>query len=87
MTWIKRAQPPAHVCEPPSRIERGYVGVPSGAVGDLWRCDDCRALWRVSDACDLCDLAGEWPMRDGHHVVGSTWRRATLWQRLTNWRR
>jgi hypothetical protein len=31
---------------------------PDGNLGDLWRCDDCRRLWRIADACDHCDRTG-----------------------------
>ncbi|WP_304455927.1 hypothetical protein [Nocardiopsis sp. YSL2] len=51
-----------------------------GDQGDLWRCDTCRALWRLGDACDWCD-------RYGYHdrgvcTIGLRWRPATLWQRV-----
>lgn len=81
MTWVRRARPPAHVCAPPSHVSHGYVNVPVGAVGDLWRCDDCHTLWRIGDACDTCDHFGSWP-HPGGHEIGTKWRPATLWQRL-----
>jgi hypothetical protein len=34
--------------------------VPEGATGDLWRCDECRKLWRVGDACDMWRPAHVW---------------------------
>lgn len=61
---------------------------PDGRIGDLWRCDTCRALWRIGDACDVCDRHGGWrPPHLGGHALGIAWRPATLWQRLINWRR
>ncbi|MFB9880973.1 hypothetical protein ACFFMN_23870 [Planobispora siamensis] len=56
-----------------------------GDVGDVWRCE-CSRLWRVADACDTCDANGGKP-HWGLHVMGETWRRARLWQRLRLFRR
>lgn len=61
-----------------SRLPLGDV---DGRLGDVWRCDDCRKLWRVGRACAVCDLYGE-HAGGGSHVVGLRWRPATLWQRL-----
>jgi hypothetical protein len=51
-----------------------------GRLGDLWRCDDCRKLWRVALACDVCELYGD--HRGGQCRVGLKWRAATLRQRF-----
>lgn len=50
-------------------------------LDDLWRCDECRMLWRVARACDLCDLIGG-QHQSGQHAVGWKWRPARWWQRL-----
>jgi len=52
-----------------------------GRLGDLWRCDDCRKLWRVGRACDACELYGTHP-GGGQCMVGLKWRPAGLWQRI-----
>lgn len=87
MTWVRQAQRPAHTCNPPSRTSVGYVGVPVGALGDLWRCDDCRRLWRIGHACDSCDRRKRAQPHAGGHAIGGAWRPATLWQRILHWRR
>lgn len=85
MTWVRRATSDPHACQPPTH--GGYALTPMGRLGDLWRCDDCGALWRIGDACDLCDWAGEWRAHDGGHALGVTWRPATLWQRIRYWKK
>lgn len=80
-TWVRRANMRTrHHCATPSW--RG------GALGDLWRCDQCRRLWRVAKACDVCDRRGTCVGRTGSHQVGYTWRPATFWQWITHrrWR-
>lgn len=94
--WVRRSSPGSgHECAPPMhevtyRLPSGLLkpGVPDGtatctevdgALGDLWRCD-CRKLWRVGDACDLCDIGRDY--HGGLCTVGRRWRPATWWQRL-----
>lgn len=48
---------------------------PAGQPGDLWRCDDCRKLWR--HALDK-------PPRFGFRPLGAEWEPATWWQQLTH---
>lgn len=53
------------------------------AVGDLWRCHQCRTLWRVGEACDVCDAIGGRQPHHGMCAVGpNRWRRAYWLQRL-----
>jgi hypothetical protein len=42
MTWVRRTAD-RHRCRVPYR---GLV--PDGEFGDLWRCDDCNTLWRIT---------------------------------------
>ena len=96
MTWVKRAEPPEHRCEPPmgevfvqlpaipgsagKSTRVKNIDIPAGDRGDLWRCDTCRTLWRVGLRCDACEHYG--PGRhDGGCSPGRAWRPATLWQR------
>lgn len=88
MTWVQRAadRPVGHRCEPPFKPGPDpnwptLFSRPIGHLGDLWRCDDCRKLWRIGRACGWCDHYGDRPHRGGHEV-GETWRPATLWQRI-----
>jgi hypothetical protein len=89
MTWIRRQNPPVHVCEPPIREfvhappgARVYLAVQiDGQIGDLWRCDADGRVWRVAHACDACDAYGVGNHR-GQCRVGREWRRATFWQQL-----
>lgn len=98
MTWIRRAASDPHRCPPPMResvhrlpsmiaapgasaTTEVRCASPDGRVGDLWRCP-CGALWRISYGCGICDRAGEWRAHAGGHVMGATWRPATLWQRI-----
>ncbi|GAA3550655.1 hypothetical protein GCM10022419_033650 [Nonomuraea rosea] len=80
MTWVKRAEKPAHTCKPPSL--GGYTLTPEGQHGDLWRCDDCAKLWRIGYACGLCDWLGDLWAHDGQHITGTAWRRASRWQEI-----
>lgn len=67
MTWVRRAEPPA----PPSH--QCYLPNPNDAeVGDLFRCDTCRELWRVA------------VFREEGWTTGiiRQWRPARWWQRL-----
>lgn len=77
MTWVRRIDDEPHRCDAP----RGRFNSPEGQEGDLWRCDECRTLWRIDLACDLCRRYGEWPHR-GMHTTGLAWTYASLWQRL-----
>lgn len=86
MTWIRQTDPRrAHTCSPPQ--SEPPFGRPHGAYGDLWRCDDCRTLWRIGHACQVCDRYGEALPHRGGHAVGNAWHPATLWQRLANKKR
>lgn len=80
---------PSMSAEPPPAAARPAVvhsQLPDGGLGDLWRCP-CGALWRIGDACDACDRAGEWPVPDGGHAIGVMWRAATIWQRVRHWKK
>lgn len=81
MGWARRTRP-GHRCDLAVR-ENSFGHMVEGAakLGDLYRCPDCRALWRSARACDLCDRHGPGPHR-GQHTVGIIWRPATFWQRL-----
>lgn len=61
---------------------------PNGELGDVWRCPGCRRLWRIAPACAPCDLFGfvGGHRYGGQHMVGTSWRPATLAQRLRHWR-
>lgn len=83
--WIHQVGALGHVCGPPMR-DTGILGQASGRLGDLWRCDDCRKLWRVGRICDNCDFYGV-HRGGGQHAVGLAWRPATVWQRIRNRRR
>lgn len=80
MTWVrKQAAQQEHTCQPPMCRPPGLAGwgtlrgVPDGGVSDLWRCDTCRKLWRITK------LSG------GANVpLNRRWRPATWWQRLTH---
>lgn len=103
MTWVRKQRVLAHRCErpmrevvyqiPPMLVAAGQQVntehrevVPDGRIGDLWRCP-CGALWRIGDACDVCDRLGEWRAHPGYHTLGVVWRPATLWQRIRYWKR
>ncbi|GAA5076598.1 hypothetical protein HNP84_007342 [Thermocatellispora tengchongensis] len=67
MIWVRRIEPASrHCCVLP--YTSGFP-MADGAVGDLWRCEACRMLWRVVVSHDT----GLIEIRD--------WRRATWWQR------
>lgn len=49
MTWVKPPSTAAvHHCKRPE--SESLSGFP---VGVIWRCDECRTLWTVSDGCWL----------------------------------
>ena len=94
--WVRRAKPEAeHVCPTPTRVvtrswpsgsldpnakDGEFTSVEiGGSLGDLWRCS-CGSLWRVGDACDLCDFGRA--RHGGQCRVGRKWRPASWWQRL-----
>lgn len=81
--WIRRAEPDKHQCPAP---QAGSFDTPDGGIGDLWRCPECRKLWRIAYACDACQAYGHLP-HGGAHLVGYAWRLATGWQRFTTWLR
>jgi len=100
MTWIETPRRSVHRCEPPMSRRKvsippwpGETGwttgltepMPDGDRGDLWRCD-CGRLWRLAEACDMCDAYGQHP-HGGQHAVGNRWRPARLWQVIRHWRR
>jgi hypothetical protein len=82
MGWVLRqsepARPePAHSCDLPDVYQESGEWL---LLGDLWVCDVCTRLWRIGNACPVCDRGGR------HHAVGQciagfTWRRATRRQR------
>jgi hypothetical protein len=75
---------PSGSLTPPTGPPKPFrMTVVDGAEGDLWRCDECRELWRVAEACDYCDEHG--PVSHAHigpHSFGGLWRPARLWQRI-----
>lgn len=82
-----------HRCAPPAREWPWRYLAPGarvpefavdGVYGDLWECGVCRRLWRVGDACPVCDRRGA-ADHDGEHWPGVMWRPARWWQRLL-WR-
>ena len=103
MTWIRKRTEPVHKCEPPMHeavykfpsaslnpdakaVEHREM-IPTGSMDDLWRCDECNKLWRLGDACDICDTFGRG--RGGTHPgmcrYGLKWRGAFLSQRIWAW--
>lgn len=82
MTLIRRPAA-AHACAPPT------TGLPfdaaAGLRGDLWRCDQCGRLWRVTTACDHCHRYGVRPHL-GMHAIFNRWRPATIRQKIANLR-
>lgn len=86
MTWVCRAaSEKRHVCSPPFHVV-GYVTVPDGSEGDLWRCDGCPTFWEIGLACARCSEGGD------HFEVdvcepGLTWRPASSYTHLLNWNR
>lgn len=67
MTWVRRVErADAHHCALPD-VCAYTTTKPAGAPGDLWRCDTCKALWRITP--------DPW-------TNGGFWVPATLWQRL-----
>lgn len=84
MTWVRHTDlRTVHRCLAPTT---GSFSSPDGQLGDLWRCGECGTLWRIADACDICDQYGP-DSHHGGHAVGRAWRIATRWQRLLNWRK
>jgi hypothetical protein len=55
----------------------------SGILGDLWRCGECRTLWRIGFACPICDNHGRMVPHVGWHPIGTLWRPAQFRHRLT----
>lgn len=56
-------------------IPMRYV-YPAGNLGDIWRCDICRKLWRVAYKCNMCDYTyknQEGPCRALNHMEGYKW--------------
>lgn len=98
MTWVHRQpRQDVHRCDWPVRevvyrfpsmvakggtVQEHRETVPDGQRGDLWRCLDCRALWRIEMGCDGCT----WNGRCRGHYVGLilrlVWMPARPWQRL-----
>lgn len=93
----KADKAPDHACEPPmrevtytfpsaslnpdARPTPDSFETPAGHLGDLWRCDECAALWRIGRACDVCEAYGPDQHRSGQCRVGMAWRPASWWQR------
>lgn len=97
MAWAHRFKtpPPPHVCKPPMEREAlPYCGILTskltgeayGRVGDLWRCDGCRKLWRIGLLCKGCDQEGR-ATECPNGISGSWWYSATTWQRIRYIRR
>jgi hypothetical protein len=86
MGWVRRAAygPQPHRCLPP---RGGPIGSAVGALGDLWRCDDCGTLWQVGRACDICHAYGDPHPHGGMHAVGTDWRPAGALTQLRYWLR
>lgn len=100
MTWVKQKPTvSAHRCTPPTRervfrVPGSDIGhtehEPDGEFGDLWRCDRCRTLWRIGNACDYCDPREPGNLRSSqgrhpglvHGAVKTKWRHATWLQRF-----
>jgi len=87
MTWIKKAEPkPIHKCEPPMRpvkykapagspmagqmIKSSYPE-PDGSVGDVWQCDECLELWRITTMAHYTTYYSSY--------MRPQWQRAPLW--------
>lgn len=99
--WVKRTvpTPPPHQCETPIRVAQFKIPtimgrnevaihteqVPDGEFGDLWQCDVCGELWRIGNACDLCDPNHpnnpRWHPGRLHGWARTAWRPATWRQR------
>jgi hypothetical protein len=89
--WVHQAAAPQLLpgcCPPPPGLPGSQLGptskMPKGAFGDVWRCDDCRRLWRIGASCDACDSVGQTGgrcPRGGAHPRATAWRPARLWQR------
>ncbi|GIH07476.1 hypothetical protein Rhe02_55430 [Rhizocola hellebori] len=81
MPWIRKATapPPPHTCP-------NWAMTSDTSVDDLYRCDECRKLWRIGWACDICDYFGDHAGFGGGHKVGYRWRRARMSQRIRFWR-
>jgi hypothetical protein len=100
MGWEIRDRTPRHICPAPMRTP-GHVPnpapsgpsltfatqLPDGRIGDLWRCDHCRRLWRIGEACDLCDYRRRVIEHAGAHAVGLAWRAARPFDHVRAWRR
>lgn len=85
MGWVRQASAEErHACDLPTR---GFTFHPAGQPCDLYRCDECKKLWRIGKACDICDAYGGHSGVRGSCQVGVKWRPATLGQRLKNWRK
>lgn len=89
--WVRRAAPPTHghICTLPAVLDhmRRVIHTPADARwGDLWRCHFCRRLWRVGDACPVCDSLGGPAGHGGQCAYGLRWYPAKWWQRLWYWR-
>ena len=68
MTWIRRSESVApHVCPTPEVIKDLTIPETDGESDDLWRCDECRTLWRVKWKRWM--RAGWW-LRMRHHGDG-----------------
>ena len=72
--------------KPGPSVWHKFGDVVDGERNDLWRCPDCRKLWRIGYACAACEQYG-YGNHGGQHVVGDAWLPATGWQRFTTWLR
>lgn len=52
MGWVRQKPPPKisrhHSCLLPVHEVNSFRNEPTGTVGDLWRCDVCGELWRIT---------------------------------------
>lgn len=73
--WVTLpGMPPGPRGEPAGKPRRHRLpDGPDGSRGDLWRCDDCGALWCVGEPGRP---------RGGYLGGGLAWIPATWWQRL-----
>lgn len=85
MTWVKRQDQLAerHQCARPEHGEWPFRTA-AAALGDLWRCNTCGALWQADHACPVCRRAGYAAPHGGQHIVGTVWRPAGWWTRRRN---
>lgn len=88
MSWVRRRDAEQrHVCAVPVMTDSTGHTYPAGRRHDLWRCDECRKLWRIGTRCDQCDPSDGRATHLGQHAVGDKWRPARPGQRIRYWRK